>query len=439
MKKILIFILCVLFLQGCSSNETIDNTNINYSKVHTINMTNNKATMDDKEINEYDYSWHISPEKEDEWYEGNAPRDEDVYIAHDIIYYPLIDESSFSKETYDGEIEWVTKYTAQDLKNYIFGCLPVLGDEIPKQMMHSEEEAYNNPVIHINKAGTYILQGEWRGQIKIDLGEDSFLDETQKVTVILNGCSVTCDVAPAIIFSNVYEVDNTWEEVDEHSNLIDLENAGAKVIIMDGTENNFTGANVYRLLKPIYKKEGSNTQKKRYKTDGAFYSFQSLLIKSEEKGTGILNITSTTYEGLNSELHLTIDSGYINIVSQDDGINVNEDGVSVLTINGGRTTIFAGQGFEGDVIDSNGYIKVNKGTLLGTTPSMSDEILDSDFGCEVSEEAIVIDSGKNKFKQDFIRPTPNKDGSEFKPAPPIFDSNRIPENIEKPLEIPIQN
>ena len=52
------------------------------------------------------------------------------------------------------------------------------------------------------------------------------------------------------------------------------------------------------------------------------------------EGSGVLNITST-FEGLDTELHLTVNGGNINIFSQDDGINVNEDGVSVLTVNGG--------------------------------------------------------------------------------------------------------
>ena len=125
------------------------------------------------------------------------------------------------------------------------------------------------------------------------------------------------------------------------------------------------------------------------KNDGAFYSYVSLLI---DGNTGIMNINAPTYEGLDSELHLTINGGYINIVSNDDGINVNEDEVSVFTMNNGRLSIFAGQGAEGDVIDSNGFITVNGGTILGASPSVADNILDSDCGTDISEGAIVIDN-----------------------------------------------
>lgn len=335
MKKIFLCILVLFMITGCNSNETIIDE-IDNDDVYTIVLNENTASIDNKKLNEYDYVWHISKDKEDEYYTGNKPADDDlVYIAHDIIYYPEINESEFTKQKYDDEIEWVTYYTSEELKDYIFSTLPALSNEFPKEMMHSEEEAYNNPVLHINKEGTYILQGTWNGQILIDLGKDSFSDESKKVELILDGVDVKCDVASAIMFKNAYEVDNTWEEKEVYSNDIDLTNAGAKITINDGTINNIEGSNVYRILKPIYKDDTNTVQKKRYKYDGALYSCMSLLIEGQSNGSGILNITSSTFEGLNSELHLTINSGYINIVSQDDGININEDDVSVFTMNDG--------------------------------------------------------------------------------------------------------
>lgn len=397
MKKIFICLLAIFVLCGCMTKQNANSSQSKSNETNTVVLDGQIASINGNQIKEYDYVRTISPDSEDEIFSGDQPsEDEKIYIAHDIVYYPEINEDRFVKENYDGETEWVCHYTNEELKDYLFSTLPVLGNELPTQMMHSENEAYENPVLHICEAGEYILQGNWHGQIWIDLKEDVFNDETKKVTIILNGVNVVCDVAPALVFYNVYESDNLWEEREEYTNNIDITNAGAKVIIVDGTENNFTGANVFRLLKPTYKKEGSTVQKKRWKMDGAFYSYESLLIEGQEKGTGILNITSTTFEGLDSELHLTINSGYINIVSQDDGINVNEDNVSVFTMNGGRLTIFAAQGAEGDVVDSNGFIKVNGGTILGTTPSGSDEILDSEKGVEISENALVISSGNMK-------------------------------------------
>ena len=64
--------------------------------------------------------------------------------------------------------------------------------------------------------------------------------------------------------------------------------------------------------------------KKLHKYDGAFYSKKTLNINGGAKGNGILNITAKN-EGLDSELHLTINGGIINISSGNDGINTNED------------------------------------------------------------------------------------------------------------------
>ena len=250
-------------------------------------------------------------------------------------------------------------------------------------MTHSPETAYENPVLHINTPGTYRISGEWHGQIWIDVGKKS--KESAIAEIILNGVTVSCDVAPAFVVRKAYECDTDFYKADDND-LDDAytyafksfdagskvtENAGAKIIISDDTVNNFTGANVYRMLKCEGK--GSNTsgvidgtdvdqQKKLYKMDGAFYSFVSMVIgaPSGGKGTGTLNITSTTYEGLDSELHLTVDSGIINITAPDDGINVNEDMASVFTLNGGTLSVTS-TGADG--IDSNGYIVLNKGTL----------------------------------------------------------------------------
>lgn len=69
----------------------------------------------------------------------------------------------------------------------------------------------------------------------------------------------------------------------------------------------------------IYK-EG--TTKKLHKYDGAFYSKMSMNIGGEAEGTGLLSITAEN-EGLDSELHLTVNGGQISIQAQNDGINTN--------------------------------------------------------------------------------------------------------------------
>ncbi|MBQ7034697.1 MAG: hypothetical protein IJN34_03070, partial [Clostridia bacterium] len=131
------------------------------------------ALLDGQAVEAYDYTWHIDPAKEEpEYYTGTKPaEDAGVYIAHDIFYYPQLEESKFKKVSYDGEMEWVYFYEAKGLEKYIFSTLPAMKSGFPSQMMHSAEEAYQNAVLHINRPGTYELKGEWHGQIRIDLGE----------------------------------------------------------------------------------------------------------------------------------------------------------------------------------------------------------------------------------------------------------------------------
>ncbi len=426
MKKLLIiltsislcFALCACSVNKASkdtSDYSLENLQKKYSNAHLLVLDNNTATLDGEKLKDYAYVWEYVPSMEEPVYTGEKPDDSMCYIAHDIIYYPEIDASLFTQENYDGEVEWVTHFTNENLKDYLFSTLPVLGTDLPTDMMHSKEDAFNNPVIHITRPGEYIVEGTFNGQLFIDLGDkdETFDDADKKVTLIFNGADITCSVAPSVVFYSLYECDNEWEDAEEHTGTVDITDAGAKVILVDGTENNFSGTNIFRLLKPTYKDEGTTVQKKITKMDGAFYSFVSLLI---EGNTGIMNINAPTYEGLDSELHLTINGGYINIVSNDDGINVNEDEVSVFTMNGGRLTIFAGQGAEGDVIDSNGFITVNSGTILGASPSVADEILDSDSGTTIGDNATIINNTASI--QGGMPMQPGKEGMQGAPEPP---------------------
>ncbi len=361
------------------------------------------ALLNGEPVPEYDYTWHADPgtAHEDvknspaEYYTGTAPTGEDtVYIAHDIVYYPELDQSKFQLVNYDGEQEWVYPYEAEGYTQYLFSTLPALRTGFPSQMMHSAQEAYGNAVLHITQPGTYSITGTWQGQILVDLGEEDqvYSDPEQTVTLILNGVDITCTVAPGVVFASVYECDSAWEDADSYSHNVDTTGAGANVVLADGTVNNVSGTNVFRILKTKFKDEASTdahpAQKKAWKQDGAFYSYMSMNITGQTLGTGVLNITSG-FEGLNSEHHLTLNGGSVNIWSQDDGINVNEDGVSVLTVNGGSLHICAGLGSEGDGIDSNGFLVINGGTVITAANPASDSGLDSDFGSYVNGGTVV--------------------------------------------------
>jgi hypothetical protein len=181
------------------------------------------------------------------------------------------------------------------------------------------------------------------------------------------------------------------------------------VVLADGSVNNIDGSYVAKIYK-----EG--TTKKLYKFDGAFYSKMSMNIDGQTEGTGVLNITAAN-EGLDSELHLTIHGGNINIQSQDDGINTNEDGVSVTTVKGGTLQINAGLGTEGDGIDSNGYLVIEGGTVYTMSSDHSgDGGIDADndillnggtlVALGVRNDAVSSDSGQEYMELSFASTLP---------------------------------
>ena len=250
-------------------------------------------------------------------------------------------------------------------------------------MTHSESEAYNNPVLHITTPGTYRLKGTWHGQIWVDIPDSKSISE-DKVALILDNVTVSCDVAPALVFKTVYEcagdismessadvaADDAWKDVaskiyDEEKNI----NAGAIVVIAKDSTNTFRGTNVARLNRTKIDTDDYSesdvgkyvkAQKKMYKLDAAFHSRMTMMIGLQEGATsGTLNINSD-YEGLDSEMHMLVDSGTVSVTADDDGINVNEDEVSIFAMTGGNLTI---QSSGGDGIDSNGYVTITGGNL----------------------------------------------------------------------------
>ncbi len=380
---------------------------------HRIVLSGGEATIDGEKIPQYDYTWHCDPgvshsEVEDapaEYYTGEKPDETlSVYIDHELYYFPFLPADGFKAINYDGETEWAYYYTDGEHDDYIFATLPHLTPSVPTDMMFSEEEAGKNKVLHIKEAGEYLIEGEWQGQINVDLGENAAEDPDEKITLILNGVDVTCTAAPAVLINNAYECDGVWE-AGNNSQDVDTSDAGVNVIIADGTENNVSGKNVYRMLKTVLKnaESGSAVQKKMRKTDAAFYSCVSMNIDGGELGDGVLNVTSG-FEGVDTELHLTVLGGNIIINSQDDGINVNEDNVSVARFKGGNVTVNHLQGAEGDGVDSNGYIVMDGGTVCVNGVMPPDTALDSQCGMYFYSGDVIVDGEKQEYKEgDVIR------------------------------------
>lgn len=288
--------------------------------------------------------------------------DERVYITNDIVYY----ESD---------------------KDFQYG-------EGTEKDSHSKEEADEHVVVNIVEPGIYELSGTLsKGQVAVDLGEDAKENEEEVVTLILNNVDITCEVAPAIIIYNVYECGNTDTETATKD--VDTSKAGANIIVADNSVNNINGSYVAKIYKPdsiVLSEDGTEVTdyERLHKYDAAFYSKMTMNINGGDTGNGVLNIKADN-EGLDSELHLTINGGVINIESGNDGINTNEDGVSVTTVNGGELTIkVTGETGEGDGIDSNGWLVINGGTVKAYACSDSEDAgIDSDMGIHINGGNVI--------------------------------------------------
>lgn len=205
-------------------------------------------------------------------------------------------------------------------------------------------------IINIVEAGTYDISGTADDlQIYVNAGD------TDEVVLVLNGTIITCDESCAILIVNAYEPDAAGE-------------AGVTIRMASGTESTI---------------EGSHTDE----YDAAIDSVVSLLIE----GDGELNVIADN-EGIETWRHLTIESGIVNITSDEDAINANEDGVSTITINGGTVFADSSSGSDGDGIDSNGYIYINGGVVYGFSSGENSGI-DSDLGT-IIDGGLVFATGK---------------------------------------------
>ena len=280
-----------------------------------------------------------------------------VYIANDIVYYEAGHDFTYGEGT--------------------------------EADAHSAEEAAAHTVVHITQPGQYILSGTLsRGQIAVDLGEKAHENPSAKVNLVLMNAAITCTVAPAIIFYNVYECGSKLEALARAD--VNTAKAGANIILPGGTRSAVSGSYVAKIYKPdsvVLSEDGTEVldAEKLHKYDGAVYSRMSMNIGNSTLANGQLDINAAN-EGLDSELHLTINSGYIKIRSGNDGINTNEDNISVTTVNGGTLDIVVtGQTGEGDGIDSNGYLVINGGSVYAQGCATSgDAGIDSDCGIHIN-------------------------------------------------------
>ena len=346
MKKILSLLLCAALLTGCSSNAITEVTAETHMPTEAVSVETAEFVVPTYE-SRFDTVTEIIL-SDDGIIMDDSTKADAVFTSHDIIYYE--DRDAYDSGNPYGE-----------------------GTDADK---HTADEAAAHTVVNITQPGAYRITGKLSaGQIRIDLGSDAYENPDAVVELILENAEITCTVAPAILFLNTYECDGNWSE-DSAKPDVDTTSTGAN-LILEG-ENSVSGSYVSKIFKD------KDSEKKLWKQDGAIYSYMSMNVF----GPGSLDLTAAN-EGMDTELHLTLNGGNIRIFSGNDGINTNEDGVSVTTINGGNLTIFAGLGAEGDGIDSNGYLVINGGTVVSAANPVADAGLDSDLGSYINGGTVV--------------------------------------------------
>ena len=429
------------FSEGLTNkiNSSFIPTILSDDEIIVINLkTDGTATLSgigDGNVPQNDFVWHIDSSHAGEYWtdnEGteytdeneliaNVSENEGVYVAHDIRYVPntlpFLESQTLPKDAYDNEEMYVAYYDSgvnddeeneyYDDNDYVIAALPKNlfesndFESVISEMTHSQSEAYRNPVLHISKEGTYKLTGSWKGQIMVDIPDNTVntrmatkKDPTAKVTLIFDNVDIHCTVAPALLFNKVYECGPSDSEAVENAGSFDIANhlldndgvyAGAVVAFADGSVNNLTGTNVARINNPKLHSDYTssdlgkyiNAQVKACKFDGALHSGTSIALGLDaEASGGTLNVTGN-YAGLTSDMHMLVDSGTIKVVAEDNGVNVNEDYTSVFTMNGGLLSVTSKYG---NGIASKGYVIFNDASYLNIISAQDSSELNSKDG-----------------------------------------------------------
>jgi len=226
-------------------------------------------------------------------------------------------------------------------------------EDVPQEFL-----SVQNRVVSIAAAGTYRISGEASDvQIAVRAGEEDH------VRLILDNVTLSCRTAPAIIGESTYDSRVAGEY-------------GLTIELAEGSENYITGSHTVA------------AEDDGVEYDGAIGSQVSLGFE----GSGSLTVDADN-EGIEVACgHLTINGGTFTIAACDDPINVSEDGVGTLTVNGGSIYSYVKpiEGGEGDGIDSNGYIVFNGGTVINLAhPGSADGGIDSDMGSTINGGVIV--------------------------------------------------
>lgn len=209
----------------------------------------------------------------------------------------------------------------------------------------------------ITQAGTYLLTGEYEGQIVVDVpGQDD------KVQIVLDGATITNESSAAIY---VLSADKVFFTTTQGS-INKIATTGTFVQV---DENEVDGA-IFSKDDIVFNGEGT--------LEISCLEGHGIVSKDDLKITGGTYVIESGAKGLTANDLLGIAGGNISITSGDDGINCDldthiidgdinveagGDGIhsdAVLTVDGGNIIITASEGLEGTVVRVNdGDIDVN--------------------------------------------------------------------------------
>lgn len=206
--------------------------------------------------------------------------------------------------------------------------------------------------VTIKKSGTYVLSGDYKGQVVVDS------DDEDLVRIVLSNTNIESENSSAIFVKKASEVILT---------------------IKDGTENTISDAEKYS-------EDAENNKEK-----AAIYSKDDLTIN----GKGSLSVNGNYNHGIQSKDNLIIVSGDINIKSKGNSI-VGKD---CVVIKDGNIVIDSqGKGIKATSTKAEkGYVYIQGGTINITA---EDDGIHSDTDVIIDDGDITISSGDDGIHAD---------------------------------------
>lgn len=197
------------------------------------------------------------------------------------------------------------------------------GDSIEIEGDYAE---VNGTTVTITHSGIFTINGTLNdGQINVAVPDETVDPETVKI--FLNGVEITGKSAPAILISNA---ENT------------------SINLVDGTVNTIS--------------DGDTAYAGDYLGNAVIEAKDDITIKGETLGTGILNLTANTQDGIVCNNDIKINGGNINVTTLNAADKTNAiNGKTSVTIKSGILNVDA----EGDGIKSSkGNVEISGGTSV---------------------------------------------------------------------------